>query len=144
MNPVWWVAILGMGGMLGVLPEASAQTVDINGTGQFCFLNYTSSLSDTWERCGFTSQGGDWLSALISPYQWITGGFFSSILVGVIIIGVWITTRNFLYPLFAGIIFMPFAYFLFPSHFLNQVFILAIAAGALALYKIVLRGTKEY
>lgn len=141
--------------------EAWAQSVQINAS-QPCFLPEgwgpdrgpvtQLNISGVWTNCGLLppdyfdqrAETGDWLAAIILPWEWITGGYLSSIIVAMIIFLVWIIYRNVLYPITAGTLFLPFSYFLFPEHFLVQAIIFTGVWIAAVIWYAMFRQTKDY
>lgn len=136
------LALVAIGGLAaaGTAEPAEAQFININNT-EPCFLKYNLTVIELWEGCGISE---DWLETIILPWEWITGGYLSAIIVAMIIWLTWLTYRNALYPLMAGILFLPTAWFLFPEHFIGQAFILLGAYVALMIYYVMFRQTKEY
>ena len=103
---------------------AAFQTIVVNGTTP-CFFNYTAGVQ-MWQNCGV---GQDWLQAFLSPWQWITGGYFSMIVVAVLILATYIKYQKVLYPMVIGIIFLPISYFVFPQLFVIWAIIVGVGAG---------------
>ena len=77
------------------------QVITLNNT-QPCFLNQTAG-PDLWSNCGFQK---DWVQAAIAPWQWITGGWFTMILVSIFVIMSYIKYQKMVYPLLVGWIFI--------------------------------------
>ena len=127
---------------LGSFDYAYAQT-SINvttGGGDPCFLNYTAGV-DMWANCGIEQ---DWVATFLLPFQWVTGGIFSIIVVAVIIFMVYMKYESAIYPLAIGIIMVPISYFAFPDEFIVFAIILAFLAVGTFIWYIVIRQTKEY
>ncbi len=126
-------------GVIG-LNDAFAQT-EINVTeAQPCFLNYTAGVQ-MWKNCGFQE---DYLGAVLAPFEWVTGGLFSMIIVAVLIIMTYIKYHTIIYPIIIGVVMFPVSFFLFPENFLSFGILLAfVGIGALIWY-IIVRQTKEY
>ncbi len=118
------VTIIFVGGVSSVY----AQT-EINVTSSTpCFLNYTAGV-DMWEECGFQD---DYISSTLVGFEWVMGGNFSMVIVGVIVLMTYIKYHTVIYPIAIGIIFLPVAWFLFPEVFLSVTIIMAgvgIATG---------------
>lgn len=109
------------------------QTIIVNSTTP-CWLNNTVSV-DIFQCAGF---GKDWLTAIISPWVWVTGGWFSMILVAVLVAFTYIKYHKAIYPIIIGSMFLPISYFLFPSQFLIFAFIFAgIGVGILIWYALI-------
>jgi hypothetical protein len=118
------VTIIFVGGVSSVY----AQT-EINVTSSTpCFLNYTAGV-DMWEECGFQD---DYISSTLVGFEWVMGGNFSMVIVGVIVLMTYIKYHTVIYPIAIGIIFLPVAWFLFPEVFISVTIIMAgvgIATG---------------
>lgn len=120
-------------------PAAFAEIIQVNNT-NVCFLNYSAGV-DMWRNCGVED---DWLQFAILPWEWITGGYFSMILVAIVILFSYIKYHNGLYPLLIGTIYLPVAYTLFPETWINWAIIMTgIYIGSLIAY-VYLKMTKEY
>jgi hypothetical protein len=89
------------------------QIIHLNST-QPCFLNYTAG-ANMWQQCGFSK---DYLQASLAPWEWVTGGWFSMILVSVLIGMTYLKYQKAAYPLIIGTIFLPISFTLFPQTFL--------------------------
>lgn len=123
-----------------ILPEAQAQViVDINQT-QPCFLNYSAGL-DLWENCGIRD---DYLTFALLPWEWITGGNFSMVLVSILSLMTYIKYHKAIYPIVIGVMFLPISYFAFPDSFLTFSLIMAGAAIGILIWYIFIKQTKEY
>jgi hypothetical protein len=130
---VYWYIILAILAVSFVSNEAYAQsTVTIIGdeSTQPCFLNMTAGAS-MWSNCGADD---DYLDFALMPFEYITGGYFSMILVTIFIIMAYIKYHNVLYPILVGLLFIPISYTFFPEVFLTYaVTLVAIAfTGLLA------------
>ena len=130
---MYWYIILAILAVSFVSNEAYAQsTVTIIGdeSTQPCFLNMTAGAS-MWSNCGADD---DYLDFALMPFEYITGGYFSMILVTIFIIMAYIKYHNVLYPILVGLLFIPISYTFFPEVFLTYaVTLVAIAfTGLLA------------
>jgi len=115
------------------------QIIQVNQTDP-CFMNLTAG-ADMWENCGY---GEDYLQAMLLPWEWITGGYFSMIFVSLLITVTYIKYHKAIYPLIIGFIFLPLSYYLFPQQFLNIAFIVIGIIFGIFIFTILLRRTKEY
>lgn len=132
--------LLAIIGFLSLWQFAEAQTV-INVTqSPVCFLNETAG-PWVWRDCGL---GEDYLTAVLLPFEWVTGGHFSMIIVSVFIMMSYIKYHKMIYPLMIGAFFLPISYFVFPESFLMWAFIMAFVGAFLVLAFIILKQTKEY
>lgn len=121
------------------IQTASAQTITVNSTDP-CFLNYTAGVQ-LWQNCGFDQ---DYLKFAIAPWEWITGGNFTMVLVSVIILGSYIKYQKMMYPILIGVLFIPISYFAFPESFISWSVIMAFAGIGMAVWYIFIHQTKEY
>ena len=103
---------------------ATLQTITVNSTAP-CFFNYTSGVN-IWQNCGV---GKDWLQAFLLPWNWVTGGYFSMIVVAVLILTTYIKYQKAIYPMIIGIVFLPISYFVFPNLFLIWAIVVGVGAG---------------
>ena len=133
-----FLAILGSPFIIG--DAAFAQTV-INVTEtQPCFLNYTAGV-EMWDNCGFEE---DYLAAALLPFEWVTGGLFSIIIVAILILMSYIKYHNIIFPIVIGVVMLPISYFAFPPQFLSFAIILAFVGIGSLIWYILVRQTKEY
>lgn len=131
------VAIIG-GNQL-ITPAYAQEVINVNNT-QPCFLNYTAG-AEMWDNCGVQD---DFLGAFISPFEWVTGGNFSMLLVGIFILFTYIKYHKAVYPLLIGVMFLPFSFFLFPETFITFALLMAGIAIAALIWYIFVKQTKEY
>lgn len=93
-----------------------------------------------WQNCGMSK---DYITAAMLPWQWVTGGNFSMVLVSVFVIISYIKYQKVVYPIFVGILFIPVSYYLFPLQFLNWAVIMTGCALALLAGYIYISATNE-
>ncbi len=105
-----------------------------------CFMNFSAGAS-IWKNCGM---GEDYLESALLGWEWVTGGFFSLILVSLFIMISYIKYHKAVYPLLIGLIFLPFSFFLFPDVFLTFGFIMMIVTTTILVWYIYIKQTKEY
>lgn len=123
-----------------IIDFAFAQT-EINVTStEPCFLNYTAGV-DMWENCGFDE---DFIAASLLPFEWVTGGLFSMIIVVTLIFMTYMKYRTVMYPIAIGIIFLPISYFQFPDIFLSYALVLTGIGVASMIYTALVIRTKDY
>ncbi len=134
------LAVLTSGALPG-LPEAWGQEEDSGGgdggsegarieitSGEPCFLDEDAP-HRVLQNCGAKD---DWLAFALGPWEYVTGGLFSMVIVAILVLAVWAKYRQAIYPIFIGIVMLPLSWFLFPSHFLGfAVLLAAIGVGAL-------------
>ena len=120
--------------------EVNAQTTIEVPTTTPCFLNFNST-HQMWDRCNAEE---DFLEFALRPFQWVTGGYFSLIIVSILIIFTYVKYNNALYPVVIGTMFLPVSYFVFPDTFLSHALILVAIGLAAAITVGLVRLTKEY
>lgn len=121
---------------------AFAQTEIDVGESTPCFMNYTAG-SDMWQNCGFGGSDGDWLSAVLLPFEWVTGGYFTMIIVAILVTMTYIKYHTAMYPLAIGIIYLPVAYFTIPDPFMSVAFIMAGVIIFGAIFIIYMNRTRD-
>ena len=124
---MYWYLILAILAISFVSNEAYAQnsvTIIGDSTTQPCFLNMTAGAS-MWENCGADD---DYLDFALMPFEYITGGYFSMILVTIFVIITYIKYHNVLYPILVGLLFLPISYTFFPEVFLTYALALVVVA----------------
>jgi len=123
-----------------ILSAIFFQIITVNATSP-CFLNLTAG-ADMWENCGY---GDDYLQAMLLPWEWITGGYFSMVIISMFVMVTYIKYHKAIYPILIGIIFIPVSFFLFPNQFILIAFIFGIGLPAgVFLFSILMHRTKEY
>ena len=119
--------------------EAYAQsTVTIIGDQNLepCFMNMTAG-AEMWKNCGASD---DYLDFALAPFEYITGGYFSMILVTIFIIMSYIKYHTVLYPMLIGLLFLPVSFTLFPDTFLTYAITLfAVGTGGLLAWILIWR-----
>ena len=118
---------------------ASAQVINVTSTTP-CFLNETAG-PWVWRDCGFKD---DYLTAIMLPWEWITGGNFSMILASLFIMFTYIKYHKAIYPILIGVFMLPISYFVFPATFLIWGTIMAFLAVGAITWWILIHQTKEY
>ena len=114
------------------------QTIIVNGTSP-CWQNQTAGI-DMFRNCGM---GTDWLNSIMMMWQWISGGYFSFVLVAVLVLIIYIKYEKMIYAIYFGIIFMPISYFLFPIPLLSAVIIIGLVGLGLLLGYIFVNQTND-
>lgn len=133
-------AILGILFTVNLFSAAYGQEV-INVTStEPCFLNYSAGI-DMWSNCGADQ---DFLQFSLVGWEWITGGYFSMVLVSVIMLSSYIKYHKAIYPLAVGILFLPISYFAFPNAFVDFGAVLAGVLIGILIYITFVKRTKEY
>ena len=124
------------------ISEAYAQnTVTITGDDELtpCFLDMDAGF-EMWENCGADD---DYLDFALMPFEYITGGYFSMIIVTIFIIMAYIKYHNVLYPILIGLLFIPISYTFFPETFLTYALTLVAVAFAGLLAKMIIWRTRN-
>ena len=115
------------------------QTVTINQT-EPCFFNMTAG-PRVWENCGV---GEDYLDAFLLGWEWVTGGYFSLIIVSIIVLMSYIKYHKVVYPIVVGIVFLPVSFFVFPEVFLAFALLMTGVAFGILIWYAFIKQTKEY
>jgi hypothetical protein len=141
LNAISIILLLGISLFsISILPIAEAQTI-INVTEVTpCFMNYTPG-ANIWKNCGAKD---DFIAFALLPWEWITGGWFSMIFVSLIVAFSYIKYHKVIYPMIVGMLYLPFAYFLFPNQFIIAAFVLVGAAIGIIGYNMYMRRTEPY
>ncbi len=122
-----------------LIDSASAQIINVNTT-KVCFFNFTAGWR-IWQQCGL---GTDFLEFSLLPWEWISGGYFSLVLVSIIALFTYIKYHKIAYPILTGMMLLPVSYFLFPDIFLIISFVMAGIGMCALVYYAFLKQTKEY
>lgn len=123
----------------GLYQQVYAQTITVNGTTP-CFLNYTAG-PNLWENCGFDD---DYIVFAMQPWEWITGGYFSMILVSILILMVYQKYHKVIYPILIGVMFLPISYTLFPAVFLSWSIVMAFVGIGILIWYAFIKQTKDF
>ena len=125
--------------LLVLLEAVSLQTVSVNSTAP-CFLNFSAG-AQMWDNCGFDE---DYLQAALLPWEWITGGYFSMILVAMFAMISYIKYHKAIYSVMIGVLMLPISWAVFPDTFLIWAFIMTGVLIAILLWYVFIKQTKEY
>lgn len=139
---MYWYIILAVLAVSFGANEAYAQnTVTITGDEDLtpCFLDMDAGF-EMWENCGADD---DYLDFALMPFEYITGGYFSMIIVTIFIIMAYIKYHNVLYPILIGLLFIPISYTFFPEVFLTYALTLVAVAFAGLLVKMIVWRTRN-
>lgn len=121
-----------------IIDNAFAQTTIDVGESTPCFMNYTAG-ADMWSNCGMET---DPLGAVTLPFEWISGGYFSLLVVGLIMFTVYIKYQTALYPVAIGIVMLPTSYFLIPVAFFSFLVLMIGITVAAGLYYMLVSSNK--
>jgi hypothetical protein len=122
-----------------IFDNAFAQTTIEVGESTPCFMNYTAS-TEMWSNCGMET---DPLGAVTLPFEWVTGGYFSLLVVGLIMLIVYIKYQTAIYPVAIGTIMLPTSYFLIPNQFFSFLILMIAVVIAAGIYYGFVAGNKE-
>lgn len=114
------------------------QTIIVNSTNS-CWMNQTAG-PDMFQNCGGAK---DYLTMVLTGWQWVTGGWFSMILVSIFVAFSYIKYHKAIYPLIVGTLFLPIGWFLFPTQFLTFAFIFGGVVVAILIHYIFISQTNE-
>lgn len=139
-NPNTIIILIAVIGVLPLFDNAFAQTIiPVNNTTP-CFLNYTAG-PDIWENCGM---GEDYIRTALLPWEWVTGGHFSMMFAGVLIMFTYIKYHKAVYPILIGVFMLPISYFVFPESFLSWSILMAFVTVGILIWYVYIKQTKEY
>src|SRR2546425_6565863 len=116
--------------LIGILPILY-QVIQVNATSP-CIFNNTAG----WhmlQNCGF---GRDYIQAALLPWEWVTGGWFSFVIVSIFILMVYIKYHKTIYAILIGVIFLPVSFFIFPSQFMIFAILFAFIAIGITIWYI--------
>lgn len=107
-----------------IIESVYAQTtVDVTETTP-CFMDYDAGV-DMWKNCGFED---NFIKATLMPFEWIMGGYFTLVVVSIIIIITYMKYQTVIYPLAIGIIMLPVSAWAFPEMVIGYGLILSAVA----------------
>ena len=135
----WYILVFIFLGSAIPIVYAQEVVIPVNQT-QPCFLNYSAG-SDLWQNCGVSD---DYLTFALMPWEWVTGGYFSMIVVSLFVTISYIKYHKAVYPILIGIMFLPLSYFVFPPVFLTWAIIMAGITFGILIWYIYIKQTKEY
>ena len=122
-----------------IFDNAFAQTTIEVGESTPCFMNYTAS-TEMWSNCGMET---DPLGAVTLPFEWVTGGYFSLLVIGLIMLIVYIKYQTAIYPVAIGIVMLPTSYFLIPQQFFSFLILMMGVTVAAGIYYMLVTSNKE-
>ena len=125
---------------IGAIPQSFAQEVITVNQTEPCFLNYTAGV-DMWQNCGYDV---DYIDAALAPWEWVTGGNFSLIIVSIFVLFSYIKYHKIVYPIMIGVMFLPISFFIFPDTFLSFSIIMTGVGMGILLWWIFMRQTKDW
>ena len=148
MNPLYFLSLLLI--LPLAIPTADAQTTINVGETQPCFMpdhdpdgdgvyewESVRDVTSMWVDCGADE---DFIAFALLPWEWITGGWFTMIVVSIFILITYVKYQNFLYPALIGIMFVPVSYTLFPEDWLQtSMVLLAVGIGGYIVHMLVKR-----
>ena len=124
-----WLVLLAVIAISPIVQTAFGQEViQVNSTSP-CFLNATAGIH-MLQNC--MNGDRDIIKASLLGIQWITGGYFSMILVSLLVLAVYIKYNKVIYAVAIGVVFIPIAFQFFPGAwwgFIIPVVVLGVAVG---------------
>lgn len=135
----WLFVILVLASTPIVFDDAFAQTTIEVGESTPCFMNYTAGV-EMWSNCGMEE---DPLGAVTLPFEWVTGGYFSLLVIGLIMLIVYIKYQTAIYPVAIGIVMLPTSYFLIPQQFFSFLILMMGVTVAAGIYYMLVTSNKE-
>jgi len=135
----WLFVILVLASTPIVFDDVFAQTTIDVGESTPCFMNYTAGV-EMWENCRMET---DPLGAVTLPFEWVTGGYFSLLIIGLIMLIVYIKYQTAIYPVAIGIVMLPTSYFLIPQQFFSFLILMMGVTVAAGIYYMLVTSNKE-
>lgn len=146
----WYILAIVSLSLFGIDQAYAQQTIEV-GEIVPCFLpdvdsdgdginDLYSDTSNMWQSCGADQ---DFLEFALLPWEWVTGGWFSMIIVSLFIMISYIKYHNILYPMLIGVMFLPISYFVFPNQFIYWALILGGVGFGLTVVYILVYRTKH-
>lgn len=114
------------------------QIIQVNNTLP-CIFNNTAGWH-MMENCGF---GRDYISAVLLPWEWVTGGWFSFVFVSIFILMVYIKYHKTMYAILIGAVFLPVSFFVFPTQFLVFAILFAFIGVGIAIWFVFVKQTND-
>ena len=93
-------------------------------------MDYAAS-TEMWKNCGFDS---DFIKATLMPFEYVMGGYFTLVIVSILVMIVYIKYQTVIYPLLIGFVMLPLSWWAFPEMIMGYALILA-ALGFTAIIK---------
>ena len=131
-----WLILLAVLSISPFIQDVYAQSITVNATTP-CFLNYTAGIH-MWQNCGIQD---DWLAMTLLPFEWVTGGYFTMIIVAIIILMVYIKYQKTIYAIVIGMVFFPLSYAFFPSDWMSFVVVMVGLSIGVMIYFGIKRNT---
>ena len=122
------------------IPSAYGQEIITVNQTTPCFLNYTAGIHMP-QNCGIEE---DYLAFAMLGWEWITGGYFSMILVAMFTMFTYIKYHKMIYPIIVGVMFLPISFFLFPDQFVIFAILMAFVGVGIMIWYVFVRQTKEW
>lgn len=117
---------------------AYGQSVDVTEP-EPCWQDYTKG-TDIFTDCGIED---DFLAFATTPFEYATGGFFSMLLITMLIIATYLKYHKAIYPMVLGTLYFPSVYFLFPPHYVTFAITLMAVGYAIMLYYVMMHQTND-
>ena len=121
--------------------EAFAQSPIIINQTVPCFLQENVTKLQILKDCGLED---DFLNTMLLPWEWATGGYFSMVLVIILMFITYMKYGKAIYPMIIGTLFLPMAFYLIPSDMLTIALLLLAVTIGIWIWYIYVRQTKDY
>ena len=123
----------------GIAPTVQAQTVvEVTETTP-CFMNYTAS-TQMWKNCGFEE---DFIKATLMPFEWVMGGYFTLVIVSLLVIITYMKYQTVIYPFAISVLMLPIGWWAFPEQVLGFLGIAGAVGAAGIIKEILFKQTKD-
>lgn len=93
-----------------------------------------------FQNCGM---GKDWLQATLVSWNWISGGYFTFVLISIFVLMIYMKYEKMIYALFFGVVFLPLSFYVFPIPLLSAVIILGLVGLGLIIGFVFISQTNE-
>lgn len=123
------------------IQEAFAQEPIIINQTVPCFLQENVTKIQLLKDCGIKD---DFLNTMLLPWEWATGGYFSMLLVIILMFITYMKYSKAIYPLTVGTLYMPMSFYLFPEVFQTMGILFVGVLAGIWIWFIFVRQTKDY
>lgn len=136
---MWYLLAVVFFSLLSIQTAYGQEIITVNETTP-CFLNYTAGIHMP-QNCGIEE---DYLAFAMLGWEWITGGYFSMILIALLVMFTYIKYHKMIYPIVVGVLYLPISFFLFPDSFVVFAILMAFVGVGIMIWYVFVRQTKEW
>ena len=124
--------------LLLIMMPAFAQDITIPES-EPCFMHFENGTS-IWTECGIQD---DFLTFALTPFEYTTGGYFSILLISVMVLISYLKYHKAIYPMMIGILYFPSVYFLFPPSYVSFAMTFMAIGYGLMIWFVFVRQTSD-